>query len=105
MKDGFWMVRRLSLIALGILASLLLISQWLWGNHLWAIVFGVLTSVVLIAEIISYLRFKKTISTIFGEFLVQHRAKGYVSLALFLMAMCSLVIHLGSYEKTEEEKK
>lgn len=97
------MARRISLVLLIVFAVSLIACEWVWGNHVWAMVFGALTAVVLVAEGYAYIRYKKTISTIYGEFLVQHRAKGYAGLVLFGLAMASLIVHLGAYSKDEKK--
>lgn len=102
MKDGWFAVRRGSLIALIVLAVLLILAMFVWHNIVWGIVFSGLFALVLIAESVCYIRYKKTISTVYGEFLKKNRAQGYTGLALFLLAMIALVIHLGAYSKDDK---
>lgn len=63
----------------------------------WLTVFSVITATIIIAEIVSYLALKKTISTQYGQWIKSKPVPALIALALFLFAMFSLAIHLVGY--------
>lgn len=68
---------------------------FLWGNPWWATFFIAITACVIIWEVTAYIFHKKTISTMYKEFIERVGWKGYLCLLLFANAMAGLVLHLA----------
>lgn len=109
-KDIWGVLRTIGLIMLiafdvALLTILALCHQWAW-----LIVFSCITAVVGIAEIVCYMLYGKTISTIYKEWIEADKAEGkkfgwaYTALACFAFAMAGLVLHLSVYGGMMQKK-
>ena len=65
------------------------------GNSIWGWFKIVVALTVGVYEIYYYLTRKKTISTKYKEFIKKHPFWGYLSLALFALALSGLILHLA----------
>ena len=110
-KDIWGTLRTIGLIMLiagdiALLTILALCHQWAW-----LIVFGCITAIIGIAEIYCSLKYGKTISTIYKEWIESEKAKGakwswaYTALGCFAFAMGGLVLHLAVYGGMTQKKE
>ena len=109
-KDIWGVLRTVGLVMLiafdvALLTILAFCHQWAW-----LIVFGLITAVVGVAEIVCSLVFHKTISTMYNEWIQSEEGKGfswaYTALGCFAFAMGGLVLHLAVFSgMTKEEVK
>lgn len=67
-------------------------SIWFWV----AAIGGCFVCVIL-AEIVSFIRFKKSISQQYGDWIQRSPVKAYAGLGFFSLAMISLILHLVAY--------
>jgi hypothetical protein len=67
-------------------------GMWYW----FAAISGCFASVI-IAEIVSFIVFKKSISKQYGEWIKRSPVPAYLGLVFFSAAMISLVLHLCAY--------
>jgi hypothetical protein len=110
-KDFWGVLSGIGLICLiagdvALLTILALCHQWAW-----LIVFSCITVIIGVAEIYCYLRYGKTISTMYKEWIKSEKGKkwswAYTALGCFTFAMAGLIVHLAVYAgmfKKEEAK-
>lgn len=88
-------LRTIGLVAM-IVFDVALIALMFWkGLLFWAWFFVSVTALVGVYEIVAKLTTGKTISTQYKEFAQKHPFWAYTGLALFALAMASLVLHLA----------
>lgn len=106
MSDVWGKIRTIALVsmivcAVGCEVVLLICRQWWWAGY-WGI--GVIIGVIVV-EIWSYAKGKKTISTRWRDWAIANPKSAYTALALMGAAFLSLIIHLavwgGMFEKKE----
>lgn len=69
--------------------------DFIYGNTIWAWFKVAIATTVILYELYYYIVRKRTISTKYKEFIIKHPFMGYLSLALFALALAGLITHLA----------
>lgn len=77
---------------LGAMVIFSICKMWYWFSAI-----GICFAGVIGAEIVSFIVFKKSISTQYGEWIKRQPFWAYLALICFSLAMLSLEIHLVAY--------
>ena len=87
--------RTVGLISMIVFDVALIVLMFWQGIYFWAWFFVTITAVVGLYEVVAKVTTGKTLSTQYKEFAQKHPVWAYTGLALFALAMGSLVLHLA----------